>query len=114
MNPNTIKIIAVFLLIFSYPFPALSQTSIKLGGKEYPIINELQITVSRNQLNLPINRYTDKSPEQRYQFLKFLPILTQEIEIAPPPAGRQLYRLVEIYDHQTQKTLQVALPLKSE
>lgn len=114
MNTKKIKILSLFLLTFSYPLPAFSQTSIKLGGKEYPIVKELQITVSRNQLNLPINRYTDKSLEQRYQFLKFLPILTQEIEIAPPPAGRQLYRLVEIYDYQTQQTLQVAIPLKSE
>ncbi|MCT7948308.1 hypothetical protein NG798_00685 [Ancylothrix sp. C2] len=114
MNPNPIKILALFLLIFSYPLPAYSQSPIKLGGKEYPILNEVQITISRNQLNLPVSHYTDKTPNQRYEFIKFLPILTQEEEIAPPPAGRQLYRLVEIYDSQTQKTLQVAIPLKIE
>ena len=111
MKPNHLTTLALFFLTFTYPLPTYSQTPIKLGGKEYPILNELQITLSRNQLNLPVSHYIDKTPNQRYQFIKFLPILTQELEIAPPPAGRQLYRLVEIYDYQTQKTLQVAIPI---
>lgn len=101
------------LLILTLPDQVLSQSIIKLGGREYPIFNEMPVIIKNNNLSTtPSISYTKYSPDKRYKFIKFLPIFTQEIEIQPPPAPRQLYRLVQVYDQQTGKILSVAVPIK--
>jgi hypothetical protein len=102
-----------FSVIFSSVASPVFAESLQVGDKSFEIIDDIKIVINRHE--------TDSQPMQinqngnRYQLLKFLPALTQEKEIQPLPGEKKkpnpLYRLAEVQDRQTGKTLTVALPI---
>ncbi|MBD2039682.1 hypothetical protein [Microcoleus sp. FACHB-672] len=104
----------ITLLFAGLPLPAFSQTVVKVGGEDYPVVNELPIIINRNELGNPIINYTWKSADRRYRVVEILPTLTQEVQVSNPPAARNLYRLADVYDKQERKKMTVALPIQFE
>lgn len=112
MKIKTLILSAGITILSTIPFPAFAQTVVKVGGTDYPVVNELPITVDRSELGQPSISYTWKSPDRRYRVIEILPALTQEVQVSNPPAARSLYRLADVYDKQSRKKVRVALPIQ--
>lgn len=110
---KTVSAGLAFSVIFSNTASPVFAESLQVGDKSFEIIDDLKIVINRHE--------TDSQPMQvnqngdRYKILKFLPALTQEKEIEALPGEKKkpnlLYRLAEVQDQQTGKTLKVALPI---
>ncbi|MBD2667180.1 hypothetical protein B6N60_04566 [Richelia sinica FACHB-800] len=105
-------VLPFFLTFSSVVSPAFAE-SLQVGDKSFEIIDDIKIVINRESI--------DEQPMQvnqngnRYKILRFLPALTQEKEIEPLPGQKKkpnlLYRLAQVQDQQTGKTLTVALPI---
>jgi hypothetical protein len=102
----------IALFVSNLPFPAFAQTSIKVGGKDIPVIKELPIFIMRNSAGMPAISYTEKSADRRYRLVEVLPTLTQEVQVSKPPAPKSLFRVAKVYDKKENKTMTVALPIQ--
>jgi|GEM_PF-5588726 hypothetical protein len=102
----------IALFVSNLPLPALAQNSIKVGGKDIPVVKELPIIIMRNALGMPSISYTEKSADRRYRLVEILPTLTQEVQVSKPPAPKSLFRVAKVYDKKAKKTMTVALPIQ--
>ncbi len=116
----TLKAVVLTAILLPSTLPANAQTPnsdpnqpLVVGGEEYVVISSLPITVNRNDANSPMQQ-TKVSADGRYRFVSFLNAITQEREEAAPPVARQLYRLANVQDQETGKTIKAALPIRFE
>ena len=103
----------VLSVIFSSIASPVFAESLQVGDKSFEIIDDIKIVINRESIDKQPMQVNENS--NRYKLLKFLPALTQEKKIEPLPGEKKkpnaLYRLAEVQDRQTGKTLTVALPI---
>ncbi|WP_155967904.1 hypothetical protein [Kamptonema formosum] len=102
----------IALLVANLPLPAFAQNSIKVGGKDIPVVKELPILIMRNAMGMPAISYTEKSADRRYRLVEVLPTLTQEVQVSQPPAAKSLFRMARVYDKKENKMMTAALPIQ--
>lgn len=95
--------------------PIIDHTEpIVVDGKAFQVMDSLPITVNRDQLEGSAIKHSKVSADGRYKLLKILPTVTKSRKEAKEPTPHQLYRLGVALDQETNKEINVALPIRFE
>lgn len=104
----------ISLFLSSVALPAVSQTTIKVGGKDVQVL-DMPILIVPDRFGMPMMKLTEKTPDRRYKLLEVLPMpMTQELAVSPPPKAKNLYRIVRVLDRKTRKQMQAAVEVRSQ
>ncbi|MFM2061014.1 MAG: hypothetical protein RLZZ507_684 [Cyanobacteriota bacterium] len=100
--------LALFVTFSTLASPVFAE-SLQVGDKSFEIIDDMPIVINRNATDEKSKLMEVTKSNGRYQFISFLPALTQEKTVAS--AATSLYRLAEVQDLTTGQKLKVALPI---
>lgn len=104
----------ISLILSSAALPALSQTTLKVGGKDLKIL-DMPIMLVPDRFGMPMMQLTPRTPDRRYKLLEVLPMpMTQELAVEKPPKAKRLYRVVRVLDRTTRREMQAAVEVRSQ